>query len=63
MKRILFLLVILLLVIDCGEKESVTSLQVESLIDTTTARIGDVLHLHIQTSGSGERIVIFPDNQ
>lgn len=61
MKR--FILLLIVLFIGCESENNTGSLQVQSDIDTTVARIGDVLNLTIVTQNAGERIVIFPDIQ
>jgi len=61
MKKIILLLAILF--IGCETDNNSASLQVQSDIDTTVARIGDVLNLSFVTQNTGERIVIFPDIQ
>jgi len=61
MKR--FILLFIVLFIGCESENNTASLQVQSEIDTTVARIGDVLNLSIVTQNVGERIVIFPNIQ
>ena len=61
MKR--FFLVLIILFIGCESENNTAFLQVQSDIDTTVARIGDVLNLSIITQNLGERIVVFPDIQ
>ena len=61
MLRIFFLLIILF--IGCESENDSTSLQIKTDIDTTVARIGDVLNLIIISENVGERIVVFPDIQ
>ena len=61
MLRIFFIFIILF--IGCEPDNDSASLQIQSDIDTTVARIGDVLNLSIISQNAGERIVVFPDIQ
>ncbi len=61
MLRILFIFIIF--IIGCKPDNDSASLQIQSEIDTTVARIGDVLNLNIISQNAGERIVVFPDIQ
>ncbi|MCJ7801632.1 MAG: hypothetical protein MUP82_04665 [Candidatus Marinimicrobia bacterium] len=61
MLRIFFIFIILF--IGCEPDNDSASLQIQSDIDTTVARIGDVLNLSIISQNVGERIVVFPDIQ
>jgi len=61
MLRIFFIFIILF--IGCEPDKDSASLQIQSDIDTTVARIGDVLNLSIISQNAGERIVVFPDIQ
>jgi len=61
MLRIFFIFIILF--IGCEPDNDSASLQIQSDIDTTVARIGDVLNLNIISQNVGERIVVFPDIQ
>ena len=61
MLRIFFIFIILF--IGCESDNDTASLQIQSDIDTTVARIGDVLNLSIISQNAGERIVVFPDIQ
>ena len=61
MLRIFFILIILF--IGCESENDSASLQIQTEIDTTIARIGDVLNLNIISENVGERIVVFPDIQ
>ena len=56
-----FILLIIVLFFGCESESNTTSLQIQSDIDTTVARIGDVINLSIITQNVGERIVVFPD--
>lgn len=58
----IFLLFILLF-IGCESDYPSESLQIQTDIDTTIARIGDVLNFSIISQNAGERIVVFPDIQ
>ena len=59
MIRIFFIFIIFF--IGCESDNDSVSLQIQSDIDTTVARIGDVLNLSIEAQNIGERIVVFPD--
>jgi len=61
MLRIFFIFIVLF--IGCEPDNDSASLQIQSDIDTTVARIGDVLNLNIISQNVGERIVVFPDIQ
>jgi hypothetical protein len=61
MLRTLF--IFLIFIIGCEPDNGSASLQIQSDIDTTVARIGDVLNLNIISQNAGERIVVFPDIQ
>jgi len=61
MLRIFFILIILF--IGCESDNDSASLQIQTNIDTTVARIGDVLNLNIISENVGERIAVFPDIQ
>jgi len=61
MLRTLF--IFLIFIIGCESDNGSASLQIQSDIDTTVARIGDVLNLNIISQNAGERIVVFPDIQ
>ncbi len=61
MLRIFFIFIILF--IGCEHDNDSASLQIQTDIDTTVARIGDVLNLNIISENLRERIVLFPDIQ
>lgn len=58
-----FILLLLVIFIGCQTDDTFPSLTIQTDIDTTVARIGDVLNLNIITQNVGERIVVFPDIQ
>ena len=60
MKRYIFLLLIIFM--GCQD-DTFSSLTIQTDIDTTVARIGDVLNLNIISQNVGDRIVVFPDIQ
>lgn len=47
----------------CQDDDTSSSLTIQTDIDTTVARIGDVLNLNIISQNAGDRIVVFPDIQ
>ncbi|MBU0529030.1 hypothetical protein KKF86_04645 [bacterium] len=57
------LVIFFFLFIGCGSNDNSASLQIQTDIDTTVARIGDVLNLNIIAQNAGDRIVVFPDIQ
>jgi len=59
MKRLILILIIFLL--GCESENDTTVLNIQTDIDTTVARIGDLLNLSILTQNLGERIALFPD--
>jgi len=59
--RLRIVLLIVILFIGCQTDEQYNSIQVESEIDTTLARIGDVLKFNVRTHFADDRIVSFPD--
>jgi hypothetical protein len=59
MKRYIFL--ILVIFGGCQIDDTSSSLTIQTDIDTTVARIGDVLNLNIISQNAGDRIVVFPD--
>lgn len=61
MKR--FILLLLVIFIGCQTDDISSSLTIQTDIDTTVARIGDVLNLTISSQNAGDRIVVFPDIQ
>jgi len=61
MKRFIFLLLVIF--VGCQTEDISSSLTIQTDIDTTVARIGDVLNLNIFIQNAGERIVVFPDIQ
>ena len=61
MKRLILILIIFLL--GCESENDTTVLNIQTDIDTTVARIGDLLNLSILTQNLGERIALFPDIQ
>ncbi len=62
MKR--FVLLLLFIFFGCQtEDTSLSSLTIQTDIDTTLARIGDVLNLNIISHNARDRIVMFPDIQ
>ena len=61
MLRIFFILIILF--IGCESENDSASLQIHSDIDTTIARIGDVINLSVSAQNIGGRIALFPDMQ
>lgn len=61
MKRFIFLLLVIF--IGCKTEDTSSSLTIQTDIDTTVARIGDVLNLNIISQNAGDRIVVFPDIQ
>jgi len=61
MLRIFFILIIVF--IGCESENDSASLQIQADIDTTVARIGDVINLDIISDNLGERIALFPDIQ
>ena len=61
MLRIFFILIILF--IGCESDNDSASLQIQTDIDTTVARIGDVLNLNIISENIGEKIIVFHDIQ
>ena len=54
-------LLILIFLIGCSSQESYDSVQIESNVDTTLARIGDVVNYNVISHFSKDRIVQFPD--
>lgn len=61
MLQIFFIFIILF--IGCEPDNDSAFLQIQADIDTTVARIGDVLNLNISSQNAGDRIVVFPDIQ
>jgi len=61
MLRIFFILIILF--IGCESENNSASLQIHSDIDTTIARIGDVINLSVSAQNIGGRITLFSDMQ
>ncbi len=61
MKRFIFLLLVIF--VGCQTEDISSSLTIQTDIDTTVARIGDVLNLNIISQNAGDRIVVFPDIQ
>ena len=61
MLRIFFILIILF--IGCESENDSASLHIHSDIDTTIARIGDVINLSVSAQNVGGRITLFPDMQ
>lgn len=61
MKRFIFLLLVIF--IGCKTDDISSTLTIQTDIDTTVARIGDVLNLNIISQNAGDRIVVFPDIQ
>ncbi|NHZ84968.1 MAG: hypothetical protein GWP19_03705 [Planctomycetia bacterium] len=62
MKR--FVLLLLVIFLGCqNEDTSLSSLTIQTDIDTTLARIGDILNLNIISHNARNRIVMFPDIQ
>lgn len=61
MKRFIFLLLVMF--VGCQTEDISSSLTIQTAIDTTVARIGDVLNLTISSQNAGDRIVVFPDIQ
>jgi hypothetical protein len=61
MKR--FILLLLVIFIGCQTDDISSSLTIQTDIDTTVARIGDVINLNISSQNTGDRIVVFPDIQ
>ncbi len=61
MKRFIFLLLVIF--VGCQTEDISLSLTIQTDIDTTVARIGDVLNLNISSQNAGDRIVVFPDIQ
>lgn len=61
MKRFIFLLLVIF--IGCQTNDTSSSLTIQTDIDTTIARIGDVLNLNIISQNAGDRIIVFPDIQ
>jgi len=55
--------IFIILFIGCESENDSTSLQIQYSIDTTVARIGDILNLNIIAQNAGKRIVVFPDIQ
>lgn len=58
-----FFLLLLVLFVGCQTEDISSSLNIQTDIDTTVARIGDVLNLSIISQNTGDRIIIFPDIQ
>lgn len=61
MNRFIFLLLVIF--VGCKTEDTSSSLTIQTDIDTTVARIGDVLNLNIISQNAGDRIVVFPDIQ
>ena len=61
MLRIIF--IALFLIIGCESEKNTGSLHIVVGIDTTVARIGDVINLDIVAQNTGEKLVRFPDIQ
>lgn len=61
MKRFIFLLLVIF--VGCQTDDITTTLNIQTDIDTTIARIGDVLNLNIISQNADSRIVVFPDIQ
>ncbi len=59
MLRIFFIFIILF--IGCEPENDPASLQVQVDIDTTIARIGDIINLGVTTQNARSRIVVFPN--
>ena len=55
------ILIGLLFLVSCKTTESTGSLNIQSEIDTTIARIGDVISLSIAANNINDKIVVFPD--
>lgn len=51
------------MIIGCESDKDSSSLNVQSNIDTTIARIGDVINLSVSANNANGRIVVFPDIQ
>lgn len=58
-----FFLLLLVLFVGCQTDDISSSLNIQTNIDTTVARIGDVLNLSMISQNTGDRIIIFPDIQ
>ncbi|MEE8341756.1 MAG: hypothetical protein V3R52_06635 [Candidatus Neomarinimicrobiota bacterium] len=61
MKYFSFLLLVLF--VGCQTNDVSSSLTIQTDIDTTVARIGDIINLNITSQNTGDRILIFPDIQ
>jgi hypothetical protein len=61
MKHFIFLLLVIF--VGCQTDDLSSSLTIQTDIDTTVARIGDVLNLSITSKNVGDGIVVFPDIQ
>ena len=61
MKRFIFLLLIIF--VGCQRNDITATFNIQTDIDTTVAKIGDVLNLNIISHNAGDRIVVFPDIQ
>ncbi|MEE9572696.1 MAG: hypothetical protein V3W20_06610 [Candidatus Neomarinimicrobiota bacterium] len=61
MKHFIFLLFVIF--VGCQTDDIASSLTIQPDIDTTVARIGDVINLSIILKNAGDRIVVFPDIQ
>ena len=61
MKR--FILLLLVIFVACKTDDTSSPLTIQTDIDTTVARIGDVLNLNIISQNAGDRIIVFPDIQ
>lgn len=56
-------IILILLFIGCKTEEQLSSIQVESNVDTTLARIGDVINFNVITHFSDGKNLFFPDIQ
>ena len=61
MKHFIFLLLIIF--VGCQRNDITATFNIQTDIDTTVAKIGDVLNLNIISHNAGDRIVVFPDIQ
>jgi hypothetical protein len=58
-----FILLLFVIFVGCQTDDTSSSITIQPDIDTTVARIGDVLNLSIIIKNAGDRIVVFPDIQ
>lgn len=54
---------LIIILIGCKTDEQVLSIQIESKVDTTLARIGDIITFDVISHFADDRILLFPDMQ